>query len=126
MLLKTKINLKKFFLISLPTTGLFLLFARHQNDVIGILIVYVATVTHLGMLSEAVFELIQSQITDGHIQNVKDKILYLFLGKLTILIMSLVISRQIMGDRIIIPVINYVIQIFILTFSIRTEGRDTE
>jgi hypothetical protein len=78
------------------------------------------------MLAEAVFELIESQITDGHIQNVKDKILYLFLGKLTILIMSLVISRQIMGDRIIIPVINYVIQIFILTFSIRSKGRDTK
>ena len=124
MHLKTKINLKKFFLLSLPTTGGFLLFARNTEDIFAILLVYVATVTHLGMLAEAVFELIESQITDGHIQNVKDKILYLFLGKLTILIMSLVICRQIMGNRIIIPVINYVIQIFILTFSIKTEGRD--
>lgn len=126
MLLKTKINLKKFFSISLLTTGVFLLFARDINDVFAILLVYVATVTHLGMLAEAVFELIKSQITDGHIHNVKDKILYLFLGKLTILIMSLVISRQIMGDRIIIPVINYVIQIFILTFSIKSKGKDTK
>jgi hypothetical protein len=110
--------------MSLPTTGAFLFFARNTGDIFAILLVYVATVTHLAMLAEAVFELIESQIKDGHIQNVKDKILYLFLGKLTILIMSLVISRQIMGNRIIIPVINYVIQIFILTFSIKTKGRD--
>ncbi|WP_127715459.1 hypothetical protein [Halobacteriovorax sp. HLS] len=124
MLLKTKINHKKFFLMSLSTTALFLLFARNVEDIFAILLVYVATVTHLGMLAEAVFELIESQITDGHIQNVKDKIMYLFLGKLTILIISLLIGRQIMGNRIIIPVINYVIQIFILTFSIKTKGRD--
>ncbi|ATH06388.1 hypothetical protein BIY24_00040 [Halobacteriovorax marinus] len=124
MLLKTRINHKKFFLISLPTTAAFLLFARGWNDIIGILVVYVATVLHLAMLAEAVFELVKSQVTDGHIQNVKDKIMYLFAGKLTILILSLLISRQIMGNRIIIPVINYVIQIFILTFSIRTKGRE--
>ncbi len=110
--------------MSLSTTALFLLFARNVEDIFAILLVYVATVTHLGMLAEAVFELIESQITDGHIQNVKDKIMYLFLGKLTILIISLLIGRQIMGNRIIIPVINYVIQIFILTFSIKTKGRD--
>ncbi|PIK14340.1 MAG: hypothetical protein CES88_08315 [Halobacteriovorax sp. JY17] len=124
MLLKTKINLKKFFLLSISTTILFLLFSRGWNDIIGILIVYVATVLHLGMLAEAVFELVKSQVSEGHIHNVKDKIMYLFAGKLLILILSLVISRQIMGNRIIIPVINYVIQIFILTFSIRSKGRE--
>ncbi|WP_372655240.1 hypothetical protein [Halobacteriovorax sp.] len=124
MLLKTKINLKKFFLMSVPTTVVFLLFSRGWNDITGTLIVYVATVLHLGMLAEAVFELVKSQVSDGHIHRVKDKIMYLFAGKLTILILSLVISRQIMGNRIIIPVINYVIQIFILTFSIRSKGRE--
>ena len=124
MLLKTKINLKKFFLLSVSTTLLFLLFSRGWNDIIGILIVYVATVLHLGMLAEAVFELVKSQVSEGHIHNAKDKIMYLFAGKLLILILSLVISRQIMGNRIIIPVINYVIQIFILTFSIRSKGRE--
>jgi len=124
MLLKTKINLKKFFLISLPTTAVFLAFSRNWNDALAIMIVYTATVVHLGMLSEAVFELIESQISEGHIHNVKDKIMYLFLGKLTILILGLLIGRQLMGNRIIIPVINYVIQIFILTFSIRSKGRD--
>ncbi len=124
MLLKTKINLKKFFLMSVPTTCVFLLFSRGWNDISGILIVYVATVLHLAMLAEAVFELVKSQVSDGHIHRVKDKIMYLFAGKLTILILSLVISRQIMGNRIIIPVINYVIQIFILTFSIRSKGRE--
>lgn len=124
MLLKTKINHKKFFLLSVPTTVLFLLFSRGWNDIIGILVVYVATVLHLAMLAEAVFELVKSQVSEGHIEHVKDKIMYLFAGKLTILILSIVISRQIMGNRIIIAVINYVIQIFILTFSIRTKGRE--
>jgi len=110
--------------MSVPTTIFFLLFSRGWNDITGILIVYVATVLHLGMLAEAVFELVKSQVSDGHIHHVKDKIMYLFAGKLTILILSLVISRQIMGNRIIIPVINYVIQIFILTFSIRSKGRE--
>lgn len=124
MLLKTKINHKKFFLISIPVTAGFMAFSRDWNDALAMFIVYFATVIHLGMLSEAVFELIESQVTEGHIHNVKDKIMYLFLGKLTILILALLIGRQIMGNRIIIPVINYVIQIFILTFSIRTKGRD--
>lgn len=110
--------------MSVPTTVVFLLFSRGWNDITGTLIVYVATVLHLGMLAEAVFELVKSQVSDGHIHRVKDKIMYLFAGKLTILILSLVISRQIMGNRIIIPVINYVIQIFILTFSIRSKGRE--
>ncbi|OUR92951.1 hypothetical protein A9Q84_20805 [Halobacteriovorax marinus] len=124
MLLKTKINLKKFFLISLPTTGIFLAFSRDWNDAAAIILVYTATVVHLGMLSEAVFELIESQVKEGHIHNVKDKIMYLFMGKITILILSLLIGRQLMGNRIIIPVINYVIQIFILAFSISSKGRD--
>ncbi len=112
MLIKSKIDLKKFFLISITTTIVFCLFSRDMADVLTIIAVYAATLLHLFMLSEAVYEL-----TLGKDGGNRKKIVFLFIGKFAVLALALTLGVQIMGSRIIIPVLNYVFQIFVLTLS---------
>jgi len=112
MRLKTKINLKRFLLLSPTTTILFCLFAKSLPEVLTILAIYVATLLSMGMLSEGVFEL-----TEGENGGNRKKILFLFIGKFVVLALALTLGVQIMGSRIIIPVLNYVFQIFVITLS---------
>ena len=110
MRLKTKINLKRFILLSPTTTLLFCLFAKDMAELLTILGVYVATLLSMAMLSESVFEM-----TEGEDGGNRKKIVILFIGKFVVLALALTLGVQIMGSRIIIAVLNYVFQIFVIT-----------
>jgi len=52
----------------------------------------------------------------------KIQLVMMFLGKFIILLGALYLGWHFMGNRVIIPVINYVIHIFILTLSSNKES----
>jgi fatty-acid desaturase len=64
------------------------------------------------MLSEAIYEL-----TLGKNGGKRAKILILFIGKFIVLALAITFGVQIMGNRIIIPILNYIIQIFVVALS---------
>lgn len=52
----------------------------------------------------------------------KNLLVFYFLGKITIIFAGLSLGVHFMGDKVIIPLINYILQIFILVLSMRKTG----
>ena len=111
MNLTGRINFKKYLLFSLFTTLITLTFARGVNDVAAILIIYFATVLNQLLLVEGVFELTGASS--------KSKVVLIFLIKMAILFGALTLGVHLMGKKVIIPLINYVVIIFVLGTSLR-------
>lgn len=111
MNLTGRINFKKYLLFSLMTTLITLTFARGVNDVIAILIIYFATVLNQLLLVEGVFELTSASN--------KSKVIIIFLIKMAILFGALTLGVHLMGKKVIIPLLNYVVIIFVLGTSLR-------
>ena len=120
MHIKTKINLNKYLLLSFSLTGVTLFFSRNFYDVAGILIVYVATITNQLMLVSGSSELVDSVRYD--VKRKKLKIVALFIIKLLVLLMGLSLAIHFMGKRVIIPLISYILTIFILIISMKKES----
>lgn len=121
-----RLNLKKYFLGSLIPTIICYLFSKDQNDVIGISIVLVATILNQIMLVSIVGESISYAASKGQSKeglegiNKKRIILFFFL-KFFILFLGLYGGYYFMEKRVIIPLLNYVVLIFVLTLSIKRE-----
>ena len=111
MNLTGRINFKKYLLFSLITTLITLAFARGVKDVAAILIIYLATVLNQLLLVEGVYELTGA--------SKKFKVIFIFLIKMGILFGALTLGVHLMGKKVIIPLINYVVIIFVLGTSLR-------
>ena len=83
------------------------------------LMVYVATYINLFMLMYTLQKLMLSKdaIESGKRDHMM--IALMFVGKLFIVFGALGIGVHFIGNRIIIPLINYVVQILVLSISIR-------
>jgi hypothetical protein len=88
-----------------------LAFARSVNEVLGILVIYLATILNQLLLVEGVFELVGASN--------KVKVVLLFLTKMAILFGALAFGVHLMGKRVIIPLLNYVVIIFVLGTSLK-------
>jgi hypothetical protein len=106
-----RINFKRYLLFSLMTTLITLTFARGVNDVVAILVIYLATVLNQFLLVEGVFELTSASN--------KLKVVMIFLMKMAILFGALTLGVHLMGKKVIIPLLNYVVIIFVLGTSLR-------
>lgn len=106
-------------MISAVPTALSLYLAKNLNEVFAILTIYVATVIYLFMFAEAVYRLTENQRANKNDAK-RGKIAFFFIGKFAILVGALIFGVQIMGNRIIIPVLNYIILIFVLTYSTKS------
>jgi hypothetical protein len=123
MLFAQKINLKKYLILTLLSTVICLYFSKVENDVWGILIVMVFAACSQLALTEAVCLLTNpgTQISEKK----KKKKLFLFLMlKLIFLFAGLGFGVHFMGRRVIIPLLNYILQIAALGASLR--NLDTE
>ena len=120
MLLLKKLNFKKFIPISLIPLAICFAFARNMNEVYGIAVVHIATLINIAFLAEGILQLIESHAGRLEKKPEKGKLILLFVGKFIILILGVLFGVQMMGNRIIIPVLNYVIQIFTLSISLRS------
>lgn len=116
MLIKTKIDLRKYLLLSILPTGICFAFARDIPDAIAIVIIYLTTIINQVFLIKGVDSLINSRL--AAIKTSNFKIVCFFLIKMSVLILGLAIGIKLMGNRVIIPLINYVIMIFILVASL--------
>jgi len=119
MSLQKRVNLKRFFIISLPIFGATLYLCHGQKEIIANILVYLAILTNFYMLIQIIEYLAQLAITGKRGHTNKWKVIGFFLGKMLAIIVALTLSVQIMGDRLIIPVLSYVIQIFVLGVSLR-------
>ena len=113
-----KINLIKYLLLTSSTTCVAMYFSKSSDEIFGILIIYAATILNHLMLIEGGL-----QLTDAASGKNVDKfnIVLVFLGKFGILIGAIYLGWHFMGNRVFIPMFNYLIQIFILIFSYRKE-----
>ncbi|MFI5390481.1 MAG: hypothetical protein ACHQYQ_03895 [Bacteriovoracales bacterium] len=113
MNLTGRINFGRYFLLSIPTTLVALAFARGVNEVLAILVIYLATILNQLLLVEGVFELVGASN--------KTKVILLFLLKVAILFGALAFGVHLMGKRVIIPLLNYVVIIFVLGISLKNK-----
>lgn len=117
-----KINLKKYFLSLFILNLVAALFVQDKNDLYGGLIILIATLCNHVLLIEGVTLIVlnQKNLTP---KAVLFRAIPIFLGKILILVFGIYIGVHFMGPRVIIPVILYVISIFILVLSIKKVDR---
>ena len=113
MRLKTELNLRRYILFSLPSTALCIALCRTWIDVLAVSVVYFGTVLNQIMLVASLREMLLPFINTESRKSNK-KIVLLFVGKLVILFGSLSLGVHLMGKRVLIPLINYVVLIFVL------------
>ncbi|MFT6068743.1 MAG: hypothetical protein ACJAT2_003532 [Bacteriovoracaceae bacterium] len=119
MQLTKKINLKLFIPLSLGFTSAAALFAQSQLEIYVILGVYVATLLNLGMLLGVISKIILIGSSVEPVKYSKIMLAITFIGKMAVIFLALSLGVHFMGKRIIIPLLNYVIQIFVLGVSLR-------
>ena len=114
-----KINLKLWTPLTLATTLGLSTFLKSPAEYWVMLLVYVATYINLFILMYTLQKLMLSKesIESGRRDHVM--IALMFVGKLFIVFGALGIGVHFIGNRIIIPLINYVVQILVLSISIR-------
>jgi len=113
-----KINLWRYLILTVLTTSIACFFSTNLREIFGILIVYAATIINHLLLIEGGL-----QLTDAASGKKIDKVnvVLVFLGKFGLLIGAIYLGWQFMGNRVFIPMVNYLVQIFILVFSYKKE-----
>lgn len=119
MELVKKIDHKVFWPFSLISTLIFCLLAKSKIEIYTILCIYIAVLFSLYTLMAILFSVLSDPVTRATGKIKKGKItLYLFFH-ISFLFGSIGMGVLFMGNRIIIPIFNYVLQIFILGFALR-------
>lgn len=116
-----KINLKRYLLCSALTTAIALAFAQNRTEILTILVIYVATILNQFLLVEVIMEMVAERRSDpSRAYRVKKlKVALLFILKLLILFGALSLGIHLMGKRVLIPLLNYVVLIFVLGLSLK-------
>ena len=117
MHISEKIDLKKYALLSTVLIVISYFLARDMNELKVMLTVFLAACLNQWMLVRGVMS-----ITDhaaGKATMDKTNVVLMFIGKVIVLLVALVFGVQIMGKRIIIPVLIYVLQIVVLYLSMK-------
>ncbi len=114
-----KIDHKIFWPVSLIITMIFCLFARDTTEIVVVFSIYVATLISLFLLMYIMHVVIfdQKALRERKIDKMK-LFLYMMLHIL-FLFGSIGLGVHFMGNRIILAVLNYVAQIFVMGFGLR-------
>lgn len=113
MNLNKRVNYKRYIPMSLIVTAFFCAFAENYQELTGILIVYVATVINQFLLVKGVREMIRPHI-DAGAEAKNGTIFFIFMLKLGVIFGGLALGVHFMDSRVIIALLNYVVQIFVL------------
>jgi hypothetical protein len=122
MLISEKVNLKKYILFSLPILFLALFLSRNSNEIKVMLTVFVAACLNQWMLVNLVLGMTRVASGEGSVD--KTQVVIMFIGKVLVLVVALTLGVQIMGKRIIIPVLIYVLQIGVLFLSLNKTKKE--
>jgi hypothetical protein len=124
MHIKKRVNLRRYFSLSMIPTLLVIIYFREMTMTIAVLMVYLATIINQACLVEIVEEMSSASLPTSESETSKkmDKFWLVQLGvvKILVLIGALTLSVLLIGNKVIIPLINYVIIIFILGISLKT------
>lgn len=112
-----KIDLKTFIPLSLLTTAIFLFFVNGTNEILVVLVIYLATLVNLSLLISLLMGMFEMKLSGSEIKPLN--IITMFILKLIIMFAALTWGIHLIGNRIIVPLINYILQILILTFAMR-------
>ena len=122
MLTSEKINFKKYILFSLPIIILAIYLARNTSELKVMLTVFIAACLNQWMLVKLVVGMTRVASGEGSVD--KTQMVMMFIGKALVLILALTLGVQIMGKRIIIPVLIYVLQIGVLFLSLNKSKKE--
>jgi hypothetical protein len=122
MLIAEKINLKKYALLSTVLLAADYFFARDMAELKVMLTIFLAACLNQWMLVSGVMQI--TNVASGKEEADKTNLILLFIGKVIVLLVALIFGVQIMGKRIIIPVLIYVLQIVVLYLSINKSGEE--
>ena len=122
MLISEKINLKKYALLSTILLVIDYFLARDMAELKVMLTVFLAACLNQWMLVRGVQQI--TDVASGKKEADKTGLILMFIGKVIVLLVALVFGVQIMGKRIIIPVLIYVLQIVVLYLSINKPGEE--
>ena len=122
MLIAEKINLKKYALLSTVLLAADYFFARDMAELKVMLTIFLAACLNQWMLVRGVMQI--TNVASGKEEADKTNLILLFIGKVIVLLVALIFGVQIMGKRIIIPVLIYVLQIVVLYLSINKSGEE--
>lgn len=117
MLISEKIDLKKYCLFSLILIIASYFLAQNAAELKAMATVFIAASLNQWMLVRGV-----NKLTDqaaGSAEKDNFNLILLFIGKLIVLVVALTLGVQIMGKRIIIPLLIYVLQIGVLYLSLK-------
>lgn len=124
MHISEKINLKKYTILSAILLISAFILARNTSEMKVMLTVFIAAGLNQWMLVRGVQKLTNQAV--GKEESDKSGMVILFLGKLIVLVVALTLGVQIMGKRIIIPVLIYVLQIVVLYLSFKKPVQEKE
>jgi len=119
MPLRKRINLKIFIPTSSITTCALLLFSNSNTETFVILGVYAATLLNLFLLLSVIQKIVEIGTATEPVDYSKMKLAFVFIAKMAVIFLALTIGVHFTGKRIIIPLLNYVIQIFVLGVSLK-------
>jgi flagellar biosynthesis protein FliQ len=119
MQLTKRINLKLFIPLSLSFTGLALYFSNSAFEAMVITCIYLATLINLGLLLGVMSKIVEIASSVEPVEYSKINMTLVFVGKIIIIFLGLSLGVHFMGKRVIIPLLNYVIQIFVLGVSFK-------
>ena len=120
MELRERVDLKFFAIASVLVHGASCIFVANLTEFLILSFVYLSVLFSFYLLLRLVEKLMQSQLEKSvkiHLNTFS--MLQMTIGHLALLIFSLSIGVHFIGNRIIIALINYSIQIFILGFALR-------
>jgi hypothetical protein len=115
MLTNAKINLVKYLILSSLLLIAIYLLAKNSTEIKVMLVVFCAACLNQWMLVNVVRAASQNAANGTPVN--KFNMVAMIIGKVFLLIAALSFGVQIMGNRIIIPVLIYVLQIIVLYLS---------
>ena len=119
MPLTKRINLKIFLPVSILSTAALLLLSKSNTETLVILGVYLATRLNLFLLLSVIQKIVDVAVATEPVEYSKLNLVLIFIAKMVVIFLALTIGVHFMGKRIIIPLLNYVFQIFVLGVSFR-------
>lgn len=123
--IKINLNYKRFFALSILTNIILgALFLRTQTEFWVMLFNYWAILGYLVFLVKGGQGLAEKRISGAAAKGSTPGIVFMFLGKIFIIFGALSLSVHFIGNKILVPLLNYIFHIFILGYALRGPLKD--
>lgn len=123
--IKINLNYKKFFILSIIVNlALGFGFIRTQTEFWVFVFNYWVLIGYLVFLVKGGKGLADAQLGSLASKGNTSGIVFMFLGKIFLIFGALSLSVLFIGNKILVPLLNYIIHIFILAYALRDQIKD--